>query len=664
MLPNPTGENDAKQPGDEETPTSLVSWVMTRVQHGREQRDQKHGDRWDEYTRLWRGFFTNEDKNTDSERSRLVAPALQQAIEMSTAEIEEALFGKEQWFDISDDIADQEKDDVMQIQSALAEDFEMMAVQDSIAKVVLLGSIYGTGIAKLNVVKHKEFVLNTKTMAPESKVTYKVMVDYVRPDEFVIDPSATNIPDALFCAHEVIKPRHAVLEKQKTGMYRKGHVGTYTGEKYGDPTGTGATSSFQPDDQAVLITEYYGKIPANMITGSSVSAESSEEGNLVEAIVVIANEDTLLRATLSPFIMKDRPIVAYQHDTVPGEFWGRGVAEKGYNPQKALDAELRARIDALALMTAPMMGADITRLPRNPELRVRPGRTVFTRGRPSEIYEPVAFGNPAQLGATFQQTGDLERMVQMSTGAMDSMTPTGVSRRNETAGGMSMMLAGALKRTKRTMQNIERQFLNPLIQKAVWRYIQFDPERYPKDYKFVVKSAMGIMAKEVENQQLVQMLGFTPPESPAHGIILKALFDNTASADKKELKDAIDAMLAPPSKEQQQQQQMMQQMQTAMAQAQLQAEQANVQKTVAQADLAAAQTKLALVQAGLEKDKLNVEATNAATGAAKIHIQAQQMQHDHLHHVVDTAVDVHKAHVKAEVDREGHKAKAKKEPSK
>src|SRR5690606_20606782 len=91
--------------------------------------------------------------------------------------------------------------------------------------------------------------------------------------------------------------------------------------------------------------------------------------------------------------------------------------------------------------------------------------------------------------------------------------------------------------------------------------------RYPTDYKFKVRAAMGIMAREVENSQLVSMLGYTPPESPAHGIILKALFDNTASADKKELKAAIEAMLAPPSEEQQAIQAQMQQIQLRMAEA-------------------------------------------------------------------------------------------------
>lgn len=623
MIPNPTGENDAKKPEETDTGGALVSWVVTRVRHARQQRDAKYAKRWDEYTRLWRGFWTDGDKNNSSERSRLIAPALQQAIEANVAEIEEAVFGKEAWFEVDDDNIDQQNDDVVNARDNLLEDFALMGVDDAIAKAFLMGSIYGTGILKLNVVKHTEQVFTSQ--GPEKSQKFKVAAEAIRPDEFVIDPAATDIESAMFCAHELIKPRHSILEKQAAKMYRPGVVGTYNGQKSGNPTGTGETSSFQPDDNAVLITEYYGKVPSRFLRSKKEVEDNVEARGLTEAIVVIANESTLLRAVKNPFVMGDRPIVAYQHDSVPGEFWGRGVAEKGYNPQKALDAELRARIDALALMTAPMMGADITRLPRNPELSVRPGKTVFTRGRPSEVYEPVAFGNPAQLGATFAHTGDLERMVQMGTGSMDSLTPTGVSRRNETAGGMSMMLAGALKRTKRTMQNIERQFLNPLIRKATWRYLQFDPQRYGNDYVFTVRSSMGIIAKEVENQQLIQMLSFVPPESPAHLIILKALFENTASSEKKALKASIDALMQPPSQEEQQQQKMMADLQLKAAMAEMQELIAKAQKTLAEVELTKAKTFHTMVQADLEDDKIEIAAANAASAAHKSKVAEAQV---------------------------------------
>jgi hypothetical protein len=228
--------------------------------------------------------------------------------------------------------------------------------------------------------------------------------------------------------------------------------------------------------------------------------------------------------------------------------------------------------------------------------------------------EPVGF-NPAGLALTFQQSGDLERMVQMGTGAMDSATPLSSARRNETVGGISAIQSGFLKRAKRTMQNIERKFLNPIIRKALWRYMQFEPQRYPVDMVFQVNSAMGIMAKEVENQQLVQMLGFVPPESPAHGIIIKALFDNTNSSEKAEIKQAVEAMMAPPSPEQQQMQQAVQQLQMQAMQLDVALKEAELIKTKAEAELAAAKARFEQVKADLEDDKVEIDAANAAINA-------------------------------------------------
>ena len=62
-------------------------------------------------------------------------------------------------------------------------------------------------------------------------------------------------------------------------------------------------------------------------------------------------------------MMGDRPVVAFPYDVVPGDS-GVDVCEKGYNSQKALDTELRGRIDALNLTIHPMMAIDATRLPR------------------------------------------------------------------------------------------------------------------------------------------------------------------------------------------------------------------------------------------------------------------------------------------------------------
>ena len=98
---------------------------------------------------LWRGIWILQDRTRTSERSRIIAPALQQAIESSVAELEEATFGRGKWFDIQDDMLDQDNSEAEYIRNLLQEDLEKTGCKDAIAEVFLNGAIYGTGIAKI-----------------------------------------------------------------------------------------------------------------------------------------------------------------------------------------------------------------------------------------------------------------------------------------------------------------------------------------------------------------------------------------------------------------------------------------------------------------------------------------------------------------------------------
>ena len=290
-----------------------------------------------------------------------------------------------------------------------------------------------------------------------------------------------------------------------------------------------------------------------------------EPGSLVEAIVVIANEDTILKAIPNPYMCQDRPVVAFQWDVVPNIFWGRGVCEKGYMSQKALDAELRARIDALALTTHPMMAVDATRIPRGHKLEVRPGRMLLTNGAPQESIMPFNFG---QLNAvTFQQGAALQQMVSQATGASDGSMPQ--VQNDVTAAGMSMSQGGIVKRQKRTLVNFQENFLIPFVRKAAFRYMQFNPEEYPiGDYNFIPFSSLGAMAREYEVSQLSQILQVVPPESPAHGAIVKGIIDHLNVTNREELIAAIEAGSQPDPAAQQAAQQA-QQMQMAITQGQV-----------------------------------------------------------------------------------------------
>jgi len=568
---------------------SLSSWVVDKVTQWEDHRNTNYLDKWDEYYRIWRGIWASEDKTRSSENSRLVAPATQQAIEATVAELEEAIFGGDKFFDIRDDVNDQDSTDIKVVRMNLQEDFDRAKVKDAIVEALLNAAIYGTGVAKISVDEEvgKKLgesaipdTLTTDTVVYEEDMT-TVRIDPLTPKEFAIDPSATSIDEALGVAQVVIKPKYEIIEGMRDGIYEDKPIGSYDKADLGFDEENDSRSD---DDDKVKITEYWGRVPKKYLNGGQGSLDDQfdyDEDELVEAVVIIANDYAVLKATENPYLMGDRPFVSFQMDRVPNKFWGRGIAEKGYNPQKALDAELRSRIDALALTTHPMMGVDATRLPRGVKFEVKAGKTILTNGDPRQTLMPLNFGQVAQ--STFTEAAELERMVQMGTGAMDSATSGAANPRNNTASGMSMLQAASIKRQKRTIMNFQENFLIPLIKKSAYRYIQFAPERYPAgDYKFVAYSTMGIMAKELETTQMIQLLSMTQQGTPAFGLLLMSIFENSSLNNREELKMAI-AQGMQPDPQAQQVQQMVQQMELMKLQMEIEEMKAGATKEMAQA---------------------------------------------------------------------------------
>ena len=550
---------------------ALADWIMGKCQSWRDHYSSNYEEKHKEYMRLFRNQWAKEDSDRDSERSKLIAPALAQAVESNVAEVEEATFGRGKIFDVYDDIEDEQTADMVFLRKKLHEEFHHARIRSAVGEVLVNAAVYGTGIAEITLEERKVYTPGTRPMMDGAmeeigvRETYKpiVKLNPVQPQNFLIDPTANSVDDALGCAIDEYVSRHIVEELQEQGVYRDDE---FIGESAADDEieFDGSIDS-RPKDR-IRLTKYYGKVPRDYLIAEGLDDDDiDQDGHYVEAIVVLGNESTVLKAIPNPYMCQDRPIVAFQWDVVPSIFWGRGVCEKGYHSQKALDAELRARIDALALTTHPMMAVDATRIPRGHKLEVRPGRMLLTNGAPQEAIMPFNFG---QLNAvTFQQGQQLQQMVSQATGAGDSQP---VAQNDVTAAGQSMAQGGVMKRQKRTLVNFQENFLLPFVSKAAFRYMQFNPEEFPiGDYNFIPFSSLGAMAREYEVAQLSQILQVIPPDSPAHGAVLKGIIDHLNVSNREELLAAIEAGNQPdPAAQQAQQQQ--QQMQMAVTQGQVQ----------------------------------------------------------------------------------------------
>jgi len=587
----------------------VEAWVMDKVDQWRDHYSANYEQKFDEYYRLWRGQWAAEDRTRESERSRLISPALQQAVESSVAEVEEATFGRGKWFDIRDDRNDQDPRDVAYLREQLSEDFQFTKTRKAVAECILNAAVFGTGVGEIVLEEVKEMkpatqpIMDGALKAVGVNITDRIVVKLrpILPQNFLIDPVATSIDEALGVAIDEFVPKHQVEMGIQNGIYRD--VDIECSDTDSDIEADKDLTSF--DDDKVRLTKYYGLVPKHLYNDAVVETEEDElskevkpesegeetdEEGYIEVIMVIANGETLLKIEENPYMMQDRPVVAFPWDVVPSRFWGRGICEKGYNSQKALDAELRARIDALALTVHPMMAMDASRMPRGAKLEIRPGKTILTNGNPAEILQPFKFGSLDQV--TFAQAGELQKMVQMATGAIDAAGIPGSINGEAAAGAVSMSMGAIIKRHKRTLINFQESFLIPMIEKCAWRYMQFDPDHYPvSDYKFVPSSSLGVIAREYEVTQLVQLLQTLGQDSPMYPMLVSAVIDNMGLSNREELMAQMQ-QASQPNPEQQQMQQAQMQQQMALAQAQLQLVQSQAAEAQARAQKYAVEAQL------------------------------------------------------------------------
>lgn len=525
----------------------LASWVMERVEKWRNHYDGNYKERFEEYYRLWRGQWLASDKTRESERSKLISPALQQAVESAVAEVEEATFGRGKWFDIKDDARDIQNEDIALTRKLLEEEFAYTKTRKAVSEILINAAVYGTGCGELvleeteDVKPASQPILDGAARAVGVMVAPRTVVKLrpVLPQNFLIDPNASSIEEALGVAIDEFVPKHQVEILQEQGVYKDADIDSAAPDQELEPD----QDLVIYQDDKVRLTKYYGLVPTDLYKAylgeyeepSSEEADEEEdkkEPEYTEAIVIIGNGGVCLKVEENPYMMQDRPVLAFSWDVVPGRFWGRGICEKGYNSQKALDAELRARIDGLALTVHPMMAIDGTRMPRGAKFEIRPGKTIVTNGNPQEILQPFKFGSIDQI--TFAQAGELQKMVQMATGAIDAAGIPGSINGEAAAGAVSMSLGAIIKRHKRTLINFQETFLLPMVSKTAWRYMQYDPDRFPaQDFKFVASSSLGVIAREYEVTQLVQLLQTLSDQSPIYPLLVQAVVDNMSISNRE-----------------------------------------------------------------------------------------------------------------------------------
>ncbi len=150
--------------------------------------------------------------------------------------------------------------------------------------------------------------------------------------------------------------------------------------------------------------------------------------------------------------------------------------------------------------------------------------------------------------------------------------------------------------------NFQEDFLVPFIKKAAYRFMQFDPERYPTvDLKFIPTATLGIIAREYEQQQLIALLQTLGPNTPVLPMLLKGIISSSSLPNRLEMEATLDQMMQPNPQQQE-----------------LQAVQTQLEVAAAQAQIAKLQSEAVRNNASAQKDVVETQLMPAETQAKVI----------------------------------------------
>jgi hypothetical protein len=304
-----------------ESDKELVSFVVEHCDKWRDWRDTNYETKWDEYERIYYGIWASEDRTRDSERSKIISPATRQAVDNRVAETMEGFAGSGKLFEISDDAEDQENTDIELMQTLLLEDTHNNAYLNNVSSIVKLAEIYGTGVGEILVKSELERVPSTQPIPGQADMAQvgvterekvSIKVKPVHPRNLLIDPNADSIDEALGVGVEEYVNLYQIVRGIESGVYRKCDIEPHY---EGDDLDTSKIESTTYQDDKVKIIRYYGLVPREYLEQLENEGQEIEDlfpedsaadnvSDLVEAVIVIANDVHLLKAERSPICRK------------------------------------------------------------------------------------------------------------------------------------------------------------------------------------------------------------------------------------------------------------------------------------------------------------------------------------------------------------------------
>ena len=382
--------------------------------------------------------------------------------------------------------------------------------------------IYGTGIGK-RFWKYEEAERwaftpsdpydSSSPMMREKKtvVTYdNVAFELVDLFDFRVDPEATTIGDARWCAHRVYRTVDYLEKMAKLGIYY--NIKDLVREVEEGSSGTTA------DANKIGRLQVEGHDATKSGTVKPIECwEYCDENN----VFVVANGKYVIRNEKNEY--GEKPYEVGKIISTPHEFYGIGLIEIGGPSARLMEDLMNSAMDNISFSVNKMFVVDENRI-EDSELQSRPGGMIHVSGDVNSALRELEFTNvAADITNILAVVNDFSKR---STGVNDYLT--GSADRRATATEASLLTNQAAKRIDMHIEEFGNTFVRPLAE-AVHRLnsrfvttekvlrvtgtardpyetVKITPEMFGANVDFVWENEDAALEDMVAVQQLVQAL--------------------------------------------------------------------------------------------------------------------------------------------------------------
>jgi hypothetical protein len=388
-------------------------------------------------------------------------------------------------------------------------------------EVIHSGHLYGTGILKGPLVERREALSWQKSPAGEGtwqakeQAVLHPFMEFVPLWDIYPDPCATDARAARF-----IFQRHVLSKHDVQGLVRrpdfdgealahalrmspKGNLRSKTHEEELRHLGDASTGGKRNENRYEVL-EYWGFADGQDLleAGCEITGDPEHE----YAVNVWLMGDTVIKCVPSPFPGAVFPYHFYHYEKDETSFFGEGAATVMSDPQKLVNASVRAMLDNAAISTGPQLeinqellldGEDVT--------DVHPFRVWLRRGGGSDA------GFPAVRVTTLpSHTQEFMAMAEMFMELIDETTAIpSPAKWDESKGagrtvrGLSMIMNAANAALKEHVRLFDEGITKPFITALYQWNMLFNPREDIKgDYSIKAKGLSSLMAREIHVDQL------------------------------------------------------------------------------------------------------------------------------------------------------------------